>query len=75
MVSVVQNQLIICVDSPQAPLTVNQHASVELVMELFIKLGVRYVCVTNASGKYQGIIHKRRLLAYLKELEEEGNET
>ncbi|KAG2178631.1 hypothetical protein INT44_001784 [Umbelopsis vinacea] len=59
----------------QAPLTVNQHASVELVMELFIKLGVRYVCVTNPSGKYQGIIHKRRLLAYLKELEEEeGNE-
>jgi chloride channel 3/4/5 len=44
-------------------------------MELFIKLGVRYVCVTNPSGKYQGIIHKRRLLAYLKELEEqEGND-
>ncbi|CAM0141901.1 unnamed protein product [Umbelopsis sp. WA50703] len=58
----------------QAPLTVNQHASVELVMEIFIKLGVRYVCVAGASGKYHGIIHKRRLLSYLKELEEEGKD-
>ncbi|KAI8372538.1 chloride channel [Choanephora cucurbitarum] len=54
-----------------APLTINQHASMTLLMDMFTKLGARYVCVTHASGKYLGIIHKRRLLAYLKELDEE----
>ncbi|KAI8349423.1 chloride channel [Blakeslea trispora] len=54
-----------------APLTINQNASMTLLMDMFTKLGARYVCVTHASGKYLGIIHKRRLLAYLKELDEE----
>ncbi|KAI8394188.1 chloride channel [Radiomyces spectabilis] len=55
----------------QAPLTINQHASMELLMEMFIKLGARYVCVTQSNGRFLGIIHKRRLLAYLKELDED----
>ncbi|OZJ04144.1 hypothetical protein BZG36_02843 [Bifiguratus adelaidae] len=55
----------------QAPLTVNELASMELVLELFVKMGVRYVCVTNAEGRYSGVIHKRRLLAYLNDAEEE----
>jgi chloride channel 3/4/5 len=38
---------------------------------MFIKLGAGYVCVTRSDGRYNGIIHKRRLLSYLKELEEE----
>ncbi|CAO3617171.1 unnamed protein product [Cunninghamella echinulata] len=54
----------------QAPLTINQNASMELLMEMFIKLGARYVCVTHSNGHFLGIIHKRRLLAYLKDLEE-----
>lgn len=53
----------------QAPLTINQNASMELLMELFIKLGARYVCVTHSDGHFLGIIHKRRLLAYLKAIE------
>ncbi|KAI8344822.1 chloride channel [Chlamydoabsidia padenii] len=53
----------------QAPLTINQNASMELLMELFIKLGARYVCVTHSDGHFLGIIHKRRLLAYLKSIE------
>ncbi|CAO3584240.1 unnamed protein product [Absidia cylindrospora] len=53
----------------QAPLTINQNASMELLMEMFIKLGARYVCVTHSNGHYLGIVHKRRLLAYLKEIE------
>ncbi|SAL99342.1 hypothetical protein [Absidia glauca] len=53
----------------QAPLTINQNASMELLMELFIKLGARYVCVTHPDGHFLGIIHKRRLLAYLKSIE------
>ncbi|KAG0192614.1 hypothetical protein DFQ28_008490 [Apophysomyces sp. BC1034] len=55
----------------KAPLTINQNASMELLMEIFIKLGARYVCVTHSNGRFLGIIHKRRLLAYLKELDEE----
>ncbi|KAF7731740.1 hypothetical protein EC973_008254 [Apophysomyces ossiformis] len=54
----------------QAPLTINQNASMELLMEIFIKLGARYVCVTHSNGRFLGIIHKRRLLAYLKDLDE-----
>ncbi|KAI9320843.1 chloride channel [Dichotomocladium elegans] len=54
----------------QAPLTINQNASMELLMEMFIKLGARYVCLTGINGQYLGVIHKRTLLAYLKELED-----
>jgi chloride channel 3/4/5 len=54
----------------RAPLTINQNASMELAMELFIKLGVRYLCVTDSAGRYLGVIHKKRLLAYLREFDE-----
>ncbi|ORE01231.1 hypothetical protein BCV72DRAFT_81745 [Rhizopus microsporus var. microsporus] len=54
-----------------APLTINQNASMTLLMDMFTKLGARYVCVTYSNGKYLGIIHKRRLLAYLKEVNED----
>ncbi|KAI7904064.1 chloride channel [Cokeromyces recurvatus] len=53
-----------------APLTINQNASMTLLMDMFTKLGARYVCVTHSNGRYLGIIHKRRLLAYLKGLDE-----
>ncbi|CAG8445238.1 7375_t:CDS:2 [Acaulospora colombiana] len=51
----------------QAPLTVSQHASLEVVLELFKKLGLRYVCVVNC-GQYVGLIHKKKLLAHLREM-------
>ena len=38
----------------------------DLVMELFIKLGIKYVCVVKA-GEHYGMIHKKRLLTFLKE--------
>lgn len=50
---------------------INHNASMTLLVDMFTKLGAQYVCVTHSNGGYQGIIHKRRLLAYLKELEEE----
>ncbi|ORX84354.1 hypothetical protein K493DRAFT_239296 [Basidiobolus meristosporus CBS 931.73] len=53
----------------QAPLTVTENSPMELVLELFSKLGVRYVCVVS-HGQYVGMIHKKRLLAYLKEYEQ-----
>ncbi|RUS34156.1 hypothetical protein BC938DRAFT_482207 [Jimgerdemannia flammicorona] len=53
----------------QGPITVNENANMELVMELFTKLGLCYVCVTNYAGKYIGVIHKKRLLTFLKQTE------
>ncbi|KAK3821408.1 MAG: clc channel [Benniella sp.] len=50
----------------QAPLAVSLFSSMDLVMELFIKLGIKYVCVVKA-GEHYGMIHKKRLLAFLKE--------
>ncbi|CAG8709022.1 3867_t:CDS:2, partial [Dentiscutata heterogama] len=51
----------------QAPLTVSKNASLEVVLELFKKLGLRYVCVVN-GGDYVGVIHKKQLLVYLRNL-------
>ncbi|KAF9425244.1 hypothetical protein BGZ94_007718 [Podila epigama] len=53
----------------QAPLSVSLFSSMDLVMELFIKLGVKYVCVVKA-GEHYGMIHKKRLLMWLKENDE-----
>ncbi|GJJ74156.1 chloride channel 3/4/5 [Entomortierella parvispora] len=50
----------------QAPLSVSLFSSMDLVMELFIKLGIKYVCVVKA-GEHYGMIHKKRLLTFLKE--------
>ncbi|CAG8662407.1 9063_t:CDS:10 [Gigaspora margarita] len=51
----------------QAPLTVSKNASLEVVLELFKKLGLRYICVVNC-GEYVGVIHKKQLLVYLRNL-------
>jgi len=40
----------------------------ELVFELFSKLGLRYLCMVD-EGKYVGVVHKKMFLAYLKELD------
>ncbi|KAF8974889.1 hypothetical protein BGZ46_009619 [Entomortierella lignicola] len=53
----------------QAPLAVSLFSSMDLVMELFIKLGIKYVCVVKA-GEHYGMIHKKRLLSFLKENDE-----
>ncbi|CAE7227768.1 unnamed protein product [Rhizoctonia solani] len=54
----------------QAPLTVPTHAPLELVHQLFTKLGARYVIVTNVDGMYEGVIDKTLWLAFLADLEE-----
>ncbi|KAI8604775.1 clc channel [Dissophora ornata] len=53
----------------QAPLAVSLFSSMDLVMELFIKLGIKYICVVKA-GEHYGMIHKKRLLSFLKENDE-----
>jgi hypothetical protein len=47
-----------------APLALSIHSPSELVLEVFIKLGVRMVCVVE-DGKFVGVIHKKRLLGFV----------
>ena len=53
----------------QAPLTVSCNASMEMVLELFVKMGVKTLLVVE-DGRYVGRIHKKLLLGYLKENED-----
>ncbi|KAI0829819.1 chloride channel [Trametes gibbosa] len=53
----------------QAPLTVQDNSPIELVQQLFTKLGSRYVVVTDTDGHYEGVIDKKTWLAFLDELE------
>ncbi|KAF8910368.1 chloride channel [Mucidula mucida] len=56
----------------QAPLTVQSNSPLEMVHQLFVKLGARYVVVNDADGLYEGIIDKKTWLAFLSELEEKS---
>ncbi|KAJ3038569.1 hypothetical protein HDV00_000499 [Rhizophlyctis rosea] len=48
----------------QAPIQVPDTASVELVAEMFVKLGVRTICVVR-DGRLVGVVHKKKLVAVL----------
>ncbi|KZT28972.1 hypothetical protein NEOLEDRAFT_1154061 [Neolentinus lepideus HHB14362 ss-1] len=52
----------------QAPLTVQSNAPLELVQEFFVKLGAKYVVVTDTEGFYEGVIDKKTWLAFLEGL-------
>ena len=54
----------------QAPIAVSSRAPMQLLHQLFIKLGVRYVAVHDQRGVYVGIIDKNRWLGYLKWMED-----
>jgi chloride channel 3/4/5 len=53
----------------KAPLTISVKSPLELVQQFFVKLGARYVVVTDPNGYYEGIIDKNSWLAFLSELE------
>ncbi|KAG5513580.1 hypothetical protein PMAC_001012 [Pneumocystis sp. 'macacae'] len=55
-----------CVDN--APISLNKNAPMELVYELFSKLGLRYLCILDGSD-FIGVVHKKRFVRYLKEIE------
>lgn len=42
----------------------------DLVYECFVKLGLRYICVTK-MGKYAGLVHKKAFVKYMKDVEEQ----
>ncbi|KAK0195698.1 chloride channel [Armillaria mellea] len=56
----------------QAPLTVQSNSPLEMVHQLFVKLGARYVVVTDVDGYFEGVIDKKTWLAFLSELEEKS---
>ncbi|KAI0301011.1 chloride channel [Multifurca ochricompacta] len=53
----------------KAPLAININSPLELVQQFFVKLGARYVVVTDPDGYYEGVIDKNGWLAFLGELE------
>ncbi|WWC90776.1 uncharacterized protein L201_005713 [Kwoniella dendrophila CBS 6074] len=57
----------------RAPITVQTHSPLELVQQLFVKLGVRQIIVTNSRGVFQGMVTKKNWLNFLGELEEDGH--
>ncbi|KAL9131120.1 MAG: hypothetical protein Q9217_000882 [Psora testacea] len=54
-----------------APVALDIHSPMDLVYQCFVKLGLRYVCVTR-DGMYAGLVHKKTFVKYIKELEEAG---
>ncbi|KAF3221970.1 hypothetical protein TWF192_009626 [Orbilia oligospora] len=51
-----------------APIALEIRSPMELVYELFVKLGLRFLCITQ-EGQFAGMVHKKDLLKYLKNLE------
>jgi chloride channel 3/4/5 len=50
----------------RTPLTICAKAPMEFVVEMFGKLGLRHVCVTEeGSGRLVGVIIKKRLVFWL----------
>ncbi|KAF2869831.1 chloride channel-like protein 3 [Massariosphaeria phaeospora] len=59
----------------RTPLTICAKAPLEYAVEMFSKLGLRYLCVTEeGTGKLVGVIIKKRLVGYLEGLKEGGGE-
>ncbi|KAG8624790.1 hypothetical protein KVT40_007857 [Elsinoe batatas] len=52
-----------------APVALDICSPMDLVFELFVKLGLRYICVVR-EGKYAGLVHKKAFVKYVKEIEE-----
>ncbi|ORY49381.1 hypothetical protein BCR33DRAFT_847377 [Rhizoclosmatium globosum] len=53
-----------------APLTVSSRASLDLVLQLFMKMGCKLVCVVDGAGgagKFVGVITKKRIIALMKD--------
>jgi chloride channel 3/4/5 len=57
----------------KAPITVQTHSSLELVQQLFVKLGARQILVTDSKGIFRGVITKKAWLSFLSEIEEVGH--
>lgn len=56
----------------RTPLSICAKAPLEYAVEMFSKLGLRYLCVTEeGTGRLVGVIIKKRLVGFLEHLKEE----
>jgi chloride channel 3/4/5 len=59
----------------RTPLSICAKAPLEYAVEMFSKLGLRYLCVTEeGTGRLMGLIIKKRLVGFLEHLREHGEE-
>ncbi|TPX68097.1 hypothetical protein SpCBS45565_g03386 [Spizellomyces sp. 'palustris'] len=56
-----------------APLSVPHTTSLDLVHELFVKLGIKTLCVV-CDGKLVGVVHKKGVVAFVREVSERSGE-
>ncbi|KAM7201032.1 H(+)/Cl(-) exchange transporter 3 [Naviculisporaceae sp. PSN 640] len=52
-----------------APVALDIRSPMDLVYELFVKLGLRYICILR-DGRYAGMTHKKTFVKYMREIEE-----
>lgn len=57
------NDLSVYVD--KAPCTTTTSSPLELVHQMFVKLGIRYLVVLNVDGSFKGLIFKKRCVLSL----------
>jgi len=56
----------------RTPVTLNEKAPMEYAVEIFGKLGLRYICILEeGTGKLVGVAIKKRMVAYLEGIAEE----
>lgn len=56
----------------RTPLTICEKAPMEYAVEMFGKLGLRHLCITEeGTGKLVGVVIKKRLVAYLESIQED----
>ncbi|GMK55767.1 hypothetical protein CspeluHIS016_0208230 [Cutaneotrichosporon spelunceum] len=53
----------------RAPITVQAYSPLELVQQMFVKLGARQILVTDSRGTYRGALYKKQWIAFLDDLE------
>ncbi|KAJ4367500.1 hypothetical protein N0V83_007083 [Neocucurbitaria cava] len=59
----------------RTPLSICAKAPLEYVVEMFSKLGLRYLCVTEeGTGRLVGVIIKKRLVGFLEHLREHNED-
>jgi chloride channel 3/4/5 len=51
-----------------APVALEICSPMDLVYECFVKLGLRYICVTR-EGRFVGLVHKKAFVKYCREVD------
>jgi chloride channel 3/4/5 len=55
-----------------APVALEICSPMDLVYECFVKLGLRYICVTR-EGRFVGLVHKKAFVKYCREVHRENH--